>query len=109
MSGITDRRAVIACRIQDIEALCLGACQSVIREIAMTTLDTQISAQMLEATKTAAAATIAAALISASGRPHSVGEAASLVRDVQWSLWPSPSHGAYKEWHKNFRPDEIHK
>ena len=59
MSGITDRRAVIACRIQDIEALCLGACQSLIREIAMTTLDTQISAQMLEATKTAAAATIA--------------------------------------------------
>ena len=68
----------------------------------MTTLDTQISAQMLEATKTSAAATIAAALISASGRPHSVGEAVSLVRDVHWSMWPTPSHGAYKEWHKNF-------
>ncbi len=75
----------------------------------MTTLDTQINAQMLEATKTAAAATIAAALISASGRTHSVGEAVSLLRDVHWSIWPNPSHGAYKEWHKNFKPDEIYK
>ena len=75
----------------------------------MTTLDTQISAQMLEATKTAAAATIAAAEISASARPHSVAEAVSLVRDVHWSMWPSPSQGAYKEWHKNFKPDEIYK
>jgi hypothetical protein len=87
----------------------VGGLWDVIREIAMTTLDTQISAQMLEVTKTAAAATIAAALISATGRPHSVGEAVQLLHDVQWSLWPSPSHGAYKEWHKNFKPDEIYK
>jgi hypothetical protein len=58
--------------------------------------DLQISAQMLEATKTSAAATLAAALITASGRPHSVDETLALVRDFHWSLFPNPAYGAYQ-------------
>ena len=69
----------------------------------------QIAAQALEATRTAAAATLAAALISAAGRPHSVDEAMKLVRDIQWSLWPNDNYGAYKDWKKNFKGNEPHK
>jgi len=75
----------------------------------MATSHEQISAEMLEATRAAAAASIAAGLISASGRAHSVGEAVKLLRDVQWSLWPNERYGAYQEWKKNFREHEEHK
>ena len=71
--------------------------------------DMQITAQTLEATKTAAVATLAAALITAASRPHSVDEAIKLMRDIQWSLWPSSNYGAYKDWKKDFKGNEPHK
>ena len=75
----------------------------------MASLETQISATGVQATKLNAAATLAAALIAASGRPHSVDEALQLVRDFQWSLWPSPNNGAYQNWKKNFNGTQAHK
>lgn len=45
-------------------------------------------------------ATLAAALIAASGRPHSVQEAIDLMRDLQFSMHPSPGSGAYQEWQR---------
>jgi hypothetical protein len=68
----------------------------------------QLMAQITEATKKNAAATLAAALITASGRAHSVGEAVKLMHDIEWTLWPSPSHGAYQAWKKTFDPDAKH-
>jgi hypothetical protein len=70
--------------------------------------EAQLMALMTEATKKNTAATLAAALIAASGRTHSVGEAVKLLRDIEWSLWPNPSYGAFNEWKKTFKPDEKH-
>ena len=45
-------------------------------------------AGLMNATQNAAAATLAAALITAAGRPHSVDEALELLRDIQYTLYP---------------------
>ena len=45
-------------------------------------------------------ATLAAAMITASGRPHSVQEAHDLMLDLQYSSHPNPGSGAYKEWQR---------
>jgi hypothetical protein len=47
-------------------------------------------------------AILAAALIAASGRPHSVDEAVKLMHDFHWSLFPNPNNGAYKDWKRTF-------
>lgn len=43
-------------------------------------------------------ATLAAALITASGRPHSIAETLDLFRDVQFGLYPDPRTGGYNVW-----------
>jgi hypothetical protein len=43
-------------------------------------------------------ATLAAAMITAAGRPHSVEEVRQLMNDLHWSSHPSPGNGAYQEW-----------
>jgi len=68
-----------------------------------------ISGQTLTATRISAAATLAAALINAAGRPHSVNEAIKLMRDVEFSLWPTPNSGGYQAWKTTFKGDEPHK
>jgi hypothetical protein len=57
-------------------------------------------ARLANATEQAAAATIVAALITAAGRPHSVDEALDLLRDVRFSLNPTPNIGSYQQWVK---------
>ncbi|WP_156318625.1 hypothetical protein [Rhizobium sp. AAP43] len=52
--------------------------------------------------------TLAAALITVSGRPHSVNEAIQLMKDVQFSLAPNPSSGAYAKWQAEFDGDKPH-
>jgi hypothetical protein len=64
-----------------------------------------ISGHTLTATRMSAAATLAAALINAAGRPHSV----KLMRDIEFSLWPSPNNSRYETWKKEFSGDEPHK
>jgi hypothetical protein len=46
------------------------------------------------------AATLAAGIIAASGRPHSIAEALALRDDVYWALYPEPGNGAYDTWAK---------
>ena len=41
-------------------------------------------------------ATLAAGIIAASGRPHSIAEALALRDDVYWALYPEPGNGAYE-------------
>jgi hypothetical protein len=43
-------------------------------------------------------ATLAAAIITASGRPHSIQQAFDLMRDIQFAMHPQPGSGAYSEW-----------
>jgi hypothetical protein len=57
-------------------------------------------AQFIETTKAQTAATLAAAVISASGRPWSIEQALDIKRDIQAALYPAPNHGWYKEWEK---------
>ena len=56
--------------------------------------------KLVIATQTNAAATLAAALITRSSRPHSVQEALDIMRDIQLSLWPLPGNVAYDDWKK---------
>ena len=64
--------------------------------------------QLLRATRTAAVATITAALITAAGRPHSVDEAIALYNDVYLSLTPEPQSGRYQAWQQSKQTDKPH-
>jgi hypothetical protein len=66
--------------------------------------------RLINATQNAAAATLAAALITASGSPHSVDEALELLRDIQYSLHPGNFSGSgnYQAWQKTKQTDKVH-
>lgn len=53
---------------------------------------------LIEATKRAAAASLAGGIIAASGRPHSVAEASEVVVDAYHRLFPDPNDAGYQEW-----------
>lgn len=57
-------------------------------------------AQLGETARNQVAATLAAALITASGRPYSIAEAIALKNDVYYALYPNPGSGAYQAWEK---------
>ncbi len=54
--------------------------------------------KLIQATRQLAAAQIASAMIMASGRPHSVDEAAKVFTDVQFTLFPQQGADKYEEW-----------
>jgi hypothetical protein len=56
--------------------------------------------QLTNATKAQNVATLAASLIAASGRPHSIQEAMDLCRNIDFAMHPAPGSGAYIEWAK---------
>lgn len=60
------------------------------------------------ATERAAAATLAAALITAAGRPHSVDEAAQLMNDLQHKLYPTPGDAGHSNWLRAAKTDQVH-
>ena len=64
--------------------------------------------KLVSATQTNAAATLAAAIIAASGRPHSVNEALKVLNDVKLSLFPLPGSGYYDHWKKEAKLDVPH-
>jgi hypothetical protein len=64
--------------------------------------------RLVNATQKTAAATIAAALIAAAGRPHSVDEAAALLRDVEYTLYPQTNLGVYQAWEKSKKTGQRH-
>jgi hypothetical protein len=66
--------------------------------------------QLADAARHQTASTLAAALIAASGRPHSIKETIDLVRDIRFALFPTPQTADYKEWEKtkHQRLEKVH-
>ncbi|MBR1206942.1 MULTISPECIES: hypothetical protein [unclassified Bradyrhizobium] len=56
--------------------------------------------KLVEMTKANTVATLAAAIITAAGRPFSVQQALDLSRDIQFAMYPANGFGAYEEWKK---------
>jgi hypothetical protein len=67
-------------------------------------------AQLTEATKQQAIATMASAIIGASGRPWSIAQAMELANDLQMAMYPAPNYGHYQEWvkTKDKRVNKVH-
>jgi hypothetical protein len=59
-----------------------------------------VLARLTDALKWQTAATLAAAIITASGRPYSVAEALEVLNDVRFALNPEPNFAPYQEWEK---------
>lgn len=72
----------------------------------------QAQMQMAEATRQQTASTLAAAIISASGRPWSVAQAIELKTDIYYSLFGGlfANSGHYQEWKKTQGPrlNKVH-
>jgi hypothetical protein len=66
--------------------------------------------QLADAARHQTASTLAAALITASGRPHSIEETVELVRDIRFALFPTPQAADYKGWEKTKRErlEKVH-
>ena len=60
--------------------------------------DTQLD--LLTAAKAQVAATLAAAIVTASGRPHSIQEVLDIAGDIQFALYPAEGYDVYAEWEK---------
>jgi hypothetical protein len=58
----------------------------------------QTLAQFTEATKAQTAATIAAAVVGAAGRPVSIQQVLDIARDVQFAIFPNPGSQTYVDW-----------
>ncbi len=67
-------------------------------------------ATLAEVAKAQTAATLAAAIITASGEPHSIEQALEIAHDIQFAMYPAPNSGVYKEWlkTKDARLKKIH-
>jgi hypothetical protein len=51
---------------------------------------------------------LAAAIITASGRPHSIQQALEIARDIQFAMYPAPGYGHYHEWEKT-KTQRLHR
>jgi hypothetical protein len=60
--------------------------------------DRQMLAQTLAASKAAAAAALAGGLIAASGRPHTLEEALTVLSEVHHGMFPAPGSGRFDKW-----------
>jgi hypothetical protein len=56
--------------------------------------------QIVNAMRQQTTATVAAAIVSASGKPHSIEQFLEIMRDVHHAMHPQPNTGAYIEWAK---------
>jgi hypothetical protein len=63
--------------------------------------------KLVYATQVNAAATLAAALITASGKPHTVNQSLKIMKDIQYSLWAQNGHGVYEQWKKTADLDTL--
>ena len=57
-----------------------------------------VATKMLNVTRQSVAATLATAIISSSGRTHSVDEALAVFNDLFWTLYPAPKNEKYLQW-----------
>ena len=69
------------------------------------------AARLITANQQQAVATLASAIIAASGRPWSIEEAMAVYHDVYYAMHPNPSLGAYQAWAttKDERLKKVHK
>jgi hypothetical protein len=70
--------------------------------------DRENTARTVAALRESAAATLTAAIVSASGRPHSISEAVRVMRDVEATLNASRGDARYKEWLEERHNDKPH-
>jgi hypothetical protein len=56
--------------------------------------------QLLRATRQQVVATMAAAIMTSSGRPYSIQEALDIMHDISHAMYPEPNTGSYVEWAK---------
>ena len=66
--------------------------------------------QFTDATKWQTACTLASAIITASGRPHSIQQALDITRDIHFAMFPVHNLGAYRDWEKtkHERLNKVH-
>jgi hypothetical protein len=64
--------------------------------------------KLATAQKNHVAATLAAAVVTASNRPHSINEVLQVQRDFYFSLFPEPSYGSFQAWKEAFDGDKPH-
>lgn len=60
----------------------------------------ETESDLVTAAKAQVAATLAAAIVAASGRPHSIQQVLDIAADIQFALYPAPGYDAYAEWEK---------
>ena len=54
--------------------------------------------QVVRASNRAAQASLAGAIIAASGRPHSINQALEVLRSVSFAMNPAPGNTSYEAW-----------
>jgi CO dehydrogenase/acetyl-CoA synthase gamma subunit (corrinoid Fe-S protein) len=66
--------------------------------------------KLAAATQQQTAATLAAAIIAASGKSWSIEQALEVAHDIQCATYPAPNAGFYKEWlkTKGVRLKKVH-
>jgi hypothetical protein len=64
--------------------------------------------EMLNATKWAAACSLAGGMIAASKRPHSMAEAHEVALSCYFTLFPNIGLGRYDMWSKQHDPNKAH-
>jgi hypothetical protein len=67
--------------------------------------------ELAQAANYQAAATLAAGMIAASGRPHSIEEAMALAHEIHFTIQPAPGFKPYDDWAKtkDVRLKKTHK
>lgn len=54
--------------------------------------------QLIEATNRAASCSLAAGMMAAAQRPHSLEEAITLMSAAHYAMFPAKAHGRYQKW-----------
>jgi hypothetical protein len=65
---------------------------------------------LVTAAKAQVAATLAAAIVTASGRPHSIQQVLDIASDIQFALYPAHGYDIFAEWEKTAveRLNKVH-
>lgn len=64
-------------------------------------LTPQLAMQLVAAMRSSAAAALAGGIISAAGRPFSIGEAIEIHQSAYHALFPQHGHGNFEAWNRN--------
>ena len=64
--------------------------------------------KLVEATRMAAAATLANAVILSANRPHSIENAVQVLEDIRNSLWADANGARYQAWKRKFDASKLH-